>query len=62
LFEQFDARQILHVTFGSVMTAKTDIGSSRFNDRLMSLLRVNPDAYAANVEAHFRRHLEPFVQ
>jgi hypothetical protein len=62
LFEQFDARQILHVTFGSVMTARAENGGSRFNDHLMALLRANPDAYAANVEAHFRRHLEPFVQ
>jgi len=27
----------------------------------MALLRSNGDAYAANVKAHFIRHLAPFV-
>ncbi len=55
LLEQFDARQILHVTFGSVL------GAPRFRERLMNLLRDHPDAYAANLEAHFARHLAPFA-
>ncbi len=58
---QFDAREILHVTFGSVLTEKTAAGSLRFYDRFMNLLRANPEAYAANLEKHFIRHLTPFV-
>ncbi len=61
LLDQFDAREILHVTFGSVLTARNAEGGWRFYDRLMSLLRSNPDAYAANLETHFRRHLAPFA-
>jgi len=61
LLEQFDARQILHVTFGSVLTARTADGRPRFYDDFMALLRAHPEAYAANLEAHFRRHLRPFV-
>ena len=34
VLDQFDARQILHVTFGSVLTARTAEGRSRFADRL----------------------------
>ncbi|NJD61062.1 MAG: hypothetical protein FIA98_16845, partial [Anaerolineae bacterium] len=60
LFEQFDARQVLHVTFGSVLTEKNDDGSPRFYDRLMEILRQNREAYFDNLERHFRRHLEPF--
>jgi len=61
LLDQFDARQILHVTFGSVLTERTADGRLRFYDRFMNLLRANPEAYAANLEAHFLRHLRPFA-
>jgi len=61
LFDQFDTREILHVTFGSVLTETDAHGQWRFYDRLMKLLRDNPEAYAANLEKHFRRHLQPFL-
>jgi hypothetical protein len=60
LLEQFDAREILHVTFGSVLTEKTDTGKRRFYDRFMDFLQANPETYAANLEKHFIRHLTPF--
>ncbi len=60
LLNQFDAREILHVTFGSVLTARTADGSYRFYDRLMDLLRTHPEEYAANIQTHFERHLRPF--
>ena len=61
LLDQFDAREILHVTFGSVPTEKTQRGEWRFRDRFMDFLRANPETYAANLESHFIRHLTPFV-
>lgn len=61
LLDQFDAREILHVTFGSVLTDKTATGEMRFYTRFMDILRANPEAYAANLEKHFIRHLKPFV-
>ena len=61
LLDQFDAREILHVTYGSVLTERTDSGQLRFYNRLMDLLRRNLGAYAANLEKHFVRHLKPFV-
>jgi len=68
LLDQFDAREILHVTFGSVLrwqqAAPSGVagdGSLRFYPRFMALLRSNADAYAANVKAHFIRHLTPFA-
>ena len=60
LLEQFDAREILHVTFGSVLTEKMPDGTLRFYNRLMEILRANPESYAANLEKHFVRHLAPF--
>ncbi len=62
LLDQFDAREILHVTFGSILTNKTTTGALHFHERLMGFLRRNAEAYAANLEKHFIRHLTPFCQ
>jgi hypothetical protein len=61
LLDQFEAREVLHVTFGSVLTALNRDGSRRFYDLLMGLLRAHPEAYAGNLEKHFARHLQPFM-
>ncbi|MCI0476478.1 MAG: hypothetical protein L0Y55_09545, partial [Anaerolineales bacterium] len=61
LLDQFDAREILHVTFGSVLTTKKSDGAPLFYDELMTILRAHPDAYAANLERHFIKHLKPFA-
>ncbi|MBA2667763.1 MAG: hypothetical protein H0U69_12100 [Trueperaceae bacterium] len=53
LLEQRDARQVLHVTFGSVL--------ARFGEPLRELLRAHPDAYRSALRRHFERHLVPFV-
>ena len=60
LLEQFDAREILHVTFGSVLTARKSNGETLFFDRLMAILKSNREVYFANLEKHFIRHLQPF--
>ena len=67
LLDQFDAREILHVTYGSILTERNSSSDNplaedwRFYDRIMALLKTNPDAYAANLERHFARHLKPFM-
>jgi hypothetical protein len=61
LLDQFDAREILHVTFGSVLTERSANSEWRFHDQIIELLRINPEAYASNLEYHFTRHLAPFV-
>jgi tagaturonate epimerase len=61
LLDQFDAREIFHVTFGSVLTTKKPDGHFLFYDEFMAILRAHPDAYAANLEKHFVRHLKPFA-
>jgi hypothetical protein len=54
VLDQFDARQVLHVTFGSVL--------DRFGSRLVAVLTEHEDAYYAALETHFIRHLAPFGQ
>jgi len=54
LLEQFDARQVLHVTFGSAL--------DRFGDRLLAALRGHEEIYYTMLESHFKRHLSSFVK
>ena len=61
LLDDFDVREILHVTFGSVLTTRGPDGALTYADALMRLLRANPDVYAACLERHFIRHLAPFT-
>jgi len=55
LLEQFDAREILHVTFGSVLR------DARLRNRLLGSLREHPERYAACLETHLVEHLKPFA-
>ncbi len=62
LLDDFDARQILHVTFGSILTACEASGHTMFADEFLLLLRQHPEDYAANLETHFVKHLAPFAR
>jgi hypothetical protein len=53
VLDQFDGREVLHVTFGSVV--------ERFGDRLLATLAEHEEAYYAALETHFERHLMPFL-
>ncbi len=53
LLDDFDARQVLHVTFGSAL--------AEFRSRLFDLLRAHEELYTQTITAHFVRHLTPFV-
>jgi len=60
LLDRFDARQVLHVTYGSVLTAVGDSGASRFRTRMMAALDEHEEDYAVVLEEHLRRHIDPF--
>ncbi len=53
LLNQFDARQVLHVTFGSVLDT--------YRDPLMALLDDHAAVYETLLDQHFQRHLAPFT-
>ncbi|MCL6430316.1 MAG: tagaturonate epimerase family protein [Anaerolineae bacterium] len=61
VLELFDARQVLHVTFGSVVTARDPGGGYRFRDRLYTILGAHEEAHYEAVSTHLRRHLEAFA-
>lgn len=50
LLNDFHAREVLHVTFGSAL--------SRFGSEIKSSLAKHADAYRVGLETHFRKHLE----
>ena len=53
LLDEFDARQVLHVTFGSVL--------DRFGVSLKNTLSQHEEAHYGHLQTHFVRHLEPFA-
>ena len=60
VLDAFDARQVLHVTFGSVLTARDAQGQMLFCDRLLARLEADEEAHYAALEAHLTRHMQPF--
>jgi hypothetical protein len=56
----FDERQVLHVTFGSVLAAGEEGEAGRFRGRLMDALGREEEAYYEALRVHLERHLTPF--
>jgi hypothetical protein len=54
LLDHFDSRQVLHVTFGSIL--------DEFGPALHNFIDRHEAEYSAVLEAHFVRHLAPFVE
>jgi hypothetical protein len=53
LLDQFDARQVFHVTFGAVL--------DRFCAPLLDVLHAHENLYYENLAAHFKKHLAPLM-
>ena len=60
LLDDEDARQVLHVTFGRVLTERGPDGRTLFKDRIMACLEDNEDVHFGNLVTHFGRHTRPF--
>jgi hypothetical protein len=54
LLDNFDAREVLHVTFGSVLH------NPALRTRFFTTLQGNEETYYRMLEKHFDRHLAPF--
>lgn len=54
LLDDVDARQVLHVTFGSIL--------AEFRLELLALLRSHEERYGDTIERHFIPHLAPFAR
>ena len=54
-----NGRQLLHITYGSILTAKKSSGEWLFRGRLRRILVENEEEHYETVAEHMRRHLEP---
>jgi tagaturonate epimerase len=52
LLDNFDARQVLHVTFGSLI--------NQFRTPIYAVLEQHDDAYKSVLKTHFQKHFAPF--
>jgi len=53
LLDQFDSREILHVTYGSAL--------EKWGGQLKEVVRANENLYYEFLEKHFVKHLKPFA-
>lgn len=60
LFASNDVRQILHVTYGRVLTDKNDAGKYIFREQIYNCLIENEALHYDYLITHFHKHLEPF--
>ncbi len=60
LFDSNDVRQVLHVTFGRILTDKDLTGNYLFKDKILQCLIENEETHYEFLIKHFRKHLEPF--
>ncbi|MDR0878343.1 MAG: tagaturonate epimerase family protein [Treponema sp.] len=58
LFENNDARQLIHITYGLILSRKNADGSFTFKDRLYKLWKQHEDAYTSALVHHIGKHLE----
>jgi tagaturonate epimerase len=61
-FQSDDLRQVLHVTYGRVLTDRDENGRYIFKDRLFDCLTSNEETHYDLLVKHFRKHLEPFEE
>ena len=55
--DEVAGRQLLHVTFGSVLTVGVDAQGRRFKDGLLEALHRHADLHSELLEKHFVKHL-----
>jgi hypothetical protein len=61
LLDDANARQILHVTFGSILTATDERGVPLFKNRILECLRKNEGTHYDVLSRHVARHLAPLL-
>ena len=57
LFNQNDSRQLIHITYGLILTRKNADGSFAFKDRLYKLWKDHAEEYAQALVKHIGKHL-----
>jgi hypothetical protein len=58
LFNKPDSRQLIHITYGSILRAKDDERKYIFKDRIYKILFEYEEDHYRELSNHIRRHLE----
>ena len=58
LFNKPDSRQLIHITYGSILRAKDDEGKYIFKDKIYKILFEHEEDHYRELSNHIRRHLE----
>jgi hypothetical protein len=58
LMDAIDPRQLMHITYGSILTKKDEAGGFVFYDRFIKVLRDHEEEHCDTVAAHFVKHCE----
>lgn len=58
LFKQNDSRQLIHITYGSILRTKNDEEKYIFKDRIYRILFEYEEDHYRELSNHIRRHLE----
>jgi len=58
LFDNNEARQLIHITYGHILTQKNPDSSFLFKDRLYKLLREHEEEYRQALVQHIGKHLQ----
>ena len=61
LFKQNDSRQLIHITYGSILRAKDNEGKYIFKDRIYKILFEYEEDHYRELSNHIRRHLELLI-
>lgn len=61
LLSDNNARQILHVTFGTILSKKDENGNYILKNRIMKCLQDHEDLHYQYLVKHFKRHIDPIA-
>ncbi len=57
LLNENNCRQLIHITYGSVLQERDESGKFRFRGRIMEVLDINEKEYFKVLDEHFSRHM-----
>jgi hypothetical protein len=58
LFENNDSRQLIHITYGLILSCKNSAGAFEYKEKLYKLWRDNEEVYFLALEKHIGNHAE----
>lgn len=62
LMDQEAARQVLHITYGLILTANREDGRPLFRDRLYRLWETHGEDYAKLLDLHIGKHIDLLLE